>query len=71
MTEETFLESLQDVLEMDQPLSMDDHFREYEEWDSLLFLSLVSYLRSEFHFELTPDLFAKVKTWRDIYVHLC
>lgn len=71
MTEETFLESLQDALEMDQSLSMDDHFREYEEWDSLLFLSLVSYLRNEFHFELTPDLFAEVKTWRDIYVRLC
>jgi len=70
MTEESFLESLQDVLEMDQPLGMDDHFREYEEWDSLLFLSLVSYLRDELRFELTPDLFSQVKTWRDIYVRL-
>lgn len=67
MTTDEFLNTLADALEVDTTMSMDDEFRDYEEWDSLMYLSLVIFLRETYHFELSPDIFNEVDTWQDIY----
>lgn len=67
MTEEQFLATLADALEIETAVSMDDEFRDYEEWDSMMYLSLVICLRESCGFELTPDVFNAVDTWQDIY----
>lgn len=67
MKEEQFLATLADALEIDSAVSMDDEFRDYEEWDSMMYLSLVIYLRESCAFELTPEVFNEVDTWQDIY----
>ena len=67
MTETDFLAGLADALELDCEICMDDEFRDYEDWDSLMFLSLVTYVRENCALELTPEIFETVDTWRDIY----
>lgn len=70
MTEEQFLTELADALEVENPMSMEDEFRDYDEWDSMMYLSLVIFLRESYSFELTPELFNEVDTWQDIYDRL-
>lgn len=67
MTPDDFLNALADALETEASMTMDDEFRDYEEWDSMMFLSLVVFLREQYRFELTPDVFNEVDTWQDIY----
>ncbi len=66
-TREDFLAELTDVLELESDACMDDEFRDYDEWDSLMFLSMVTHLRDSYGLELTPELFETIDTWEDIY----
>ncbi len=69
MTTEQFLKSIQEVLELDDvEISIDDDFRTYDEWDSLTFLSLVTYIRDEYGVVLDIDAFNKISTWKDLYL---
>ena len=69
MTTEQFLNSIQEVLELDDvDIKIDDDFRAYEEWDSLTFLSLVTYMRDEYGVVLDIDSFNKISTWNDLYL---
>lgn len=67
MTESKFLAGLTEALELENNACMDDEFRDYDEWDSMMFLSLVTYLRESCGLELTPETFGSVDTWKDIY----
>ena len=41
--EEKFIELIKDVLEIeDREINMNDNFREYEEWSSLAYLSVIA-----------------------------
>lgn len=67
ITKPEFLAGLISALELENNISMDDEFRDYDDWDSLMFLSLVAYLRDTCNLNLTPELFETVDTWEDIY----
>lgn len=69
-TEEQFLSGLADALEVDTGMGMDDEFRDYDDWDSMMFLTLVAYLRQQYSFDLTAEVYNEVDTWRDIYTRL-
>ncbi len=69
-TEEQFLSGLAEALEVDFSMGMDDEFRDYDDWDSMMFLTLVAYLRQEYTFDLTAEVYNEVDTWRDIYTRL-
>ena len=65
-----FLSKLSEVLELECDANIDDEFRDYDEWDSLMFLALVTHLRDEYGIDLTPELFESIDTWEDIYEQL-
>lgn len=68
MEPQFFLDELKEVLELDiQEMNLDDNFREYEEWDSLTFLSLITYIRDEYGILLDIDSFNQLTSWRDLY----
>ncbi len=68
MSEESFIASIKDELELDDmDVSMDDAFKEYEDWDSLTFLALMTFLRDECHVQLTIERYNGLNTWRDVY----
>lgn len=66
MTIEHFLQTLKQTLRLDS-IEADDEFREYDNWDSLMFLSLVAMLEKEFGYKADLDLFFDLDTWQDLY----
>ena len=68
MTSEEFLAEIKEALELDDlDIRMDDNFREYEEWDSLTFLTLMTLMHDEHGVNLDIDTFNGINTWRDLY----
>ena len=68
MTSEEFLSEIKEALELDDlDIKMEDNFREYEEWDSLTFLTLVTLMHDRHGVDLDIDTFNGISTWRDLY----
>ena len=68
MTSEEFLAEIKEALELDDlDIKMDDNFREYEEWDSLTFLTLMTLMNERHGVALDIDTFNGISTWRDLY----
>jgi len=65
--EEKFLQKFKEVLEItDRDLSLTDHFRNYEEWDSLAFLSLIAMIDEEYDVIIDGKDFKQLETVADI-----
>jgi len=65
--EEKFLLKFKEVLEIeDRDLKLDDNFREYEEWNSLVFLSLIAMIDEEFDVIIEGRDFKQLKTNAEI-----
>lgn len=62
-----FLLKVQEILELSFLPSAEDEFRNYEEWDSLAFLTLVAVLKDDYGIKLTSEEFNKMNTWEDVY----
>lgn len=66
--EKKFIDNLKDALEIeDRKLLMTDNFREYPEWDSLAFLSVIAMLDEEYGVQIESAEFKNLKTVGDIY----
>ena len=62
-----FIEKFKEVLEVtDRDLQLTDKFREYEEWNSLVFLSLIAMIDEEFDVIIDGKDFKKLDTVGDI-----
>ena len=65
--EEKFLQKFKEVLEVsDRDLSLTDHFRNYEEWDSLAFLLLIAMIDEEYDVIIDGKDFKQLETVADI-----
>ena len=65
--EKEFLEKLKEALEIeDRELSINDKFREYPEWDSLAFLSVIAMIDEEYDVIIEGKDFRKLETVSDI-----
>jgi len=61
-----FIEQFKEVLEIeDREISLEDVFRDYDEWDSLVQLSLIAMLDEEFEVSIEEDDFEKLVTVGD------
>lgn len=66
--EKKFIEQLKEALEIeDRELSMDDEFRDYEEWNSLAYLSVIAMLDEEYNIQIEEFEFRQLKTIGDLY----
>ena len=66
--EQKFLDLLKEILEIeDRELSMTDNFREYPEWDSLAYLSVIAMLDEEYGIQIEGSEFKKLKTVGDLF----
>lgn len=66
MTRTDFLSELQEMLQLDSPLSEDTKLSGLEEWDSLAFMVLITYFDKKFSQKLTFDILAKCQTPSDL-----
>lgn len=65
--EEKFLLKFKEVLEIsDRELLLEDNFRDYEEWNSLVFLSLIAMIDEEFDVIIEGRDFKLLKTNEEI-----
>ena len=65
---EQFLKNIKDVFEIeDRDLAMDDKFREYPEWDSLAYLSVIAMLDEEYDCQIEEAEFKKLITGSDLF----
>ncbi|HON17721.1 MAG TPA: acyl carrier protein [Salinivirgaceae bacterium] len=66
--EKEFIEKFKATLEIsDRDLNLNDKFRDYPEWDSLAYLSVVAMLDEEYGVIIeTPD-FRKLQTLNDLW----
>ena len=61
------IEQLKDILEVeDREINLEDKFREYEEWDSLAFLSVIAMIDEEFDVVIETVDFKKLLTVGDM-----
>lgn len=65
--EKEFIEKLKEALEIeDRELNLTDKFREYPEWDSLAFLSVIAMIDEEYDVIIEGKDFKKLETVSDI-----
>ena len=63
-----FIEQLKEVLEVeDRELNPNDEFRNYDEWDSLVYLSVIAFFDEEYDIQLEETEFKKLITIEDLY----
>ena len=66
--EEKFIELIKDVLEIeDREINMNDNCREYEEWSSFAYLSVIAMLDEEYDCQIEEADFRKLQTIGDLY----
>jgi len=64
-----FLESLSEVFEIDD-IKPEDEFREYEEWDSMAYLSLIAMIDENYDIVISTEEFEKLNKVIDIYNYI-
>jgi acyl carrier protein len=63
-----FILKLEEVLEIeDRDINLTDVFRDFEEWDSLAYLSVIAFLDEEFDIQIEEAEFKKLITVEDLY----
>ncbi len=65
--EAKFLEQFTELLERETPVTLVDVFREYDNWDSLAYLSVISFVDEEYGIVIPREEFGKMKTVKDIF----
>jgi len=66
---EQFLEQLVEVLERED-IDPEDEFRDYEEWDSLAFLSIIAMIDDNYDMVIPGQEFEKLNKVIDIYNYI-
>lgn len=64
---EKFIDLLREALEREDEIKMEDTFRDYDEWNSLAYLSIIAFLDDEYDVQIEEAEFKQLKTVQDIY----
>ncbi len=66
--ERKFIELFKEALEIEErEVNMDDEFRNYEEWDSLAYLSVIAMYDEEYDKQIEEAEFNKLRTVEDLF----
>lgn len=64
---EKFLELFAEALEREAEIKMDDEFRDYDEWSSIAYLSVIAMMDEEYDTQMEMADFKKLKTVQAVY----
>ena len=64
---EKFIELLGEALEREGEIKMEYNFREYDEWSSLAYLSVIAFIDGEYNVQIEENEFNQLKTVQDMY----
>ena len=62
-----FIKLLGEAIEREDEIKMDDCFRDYDEWNSLAYLSIIAFIDENYNVQIEEDEFNKLKTVQDIF----
>lgn len=66
MKKEEFLVALEDILQVDDPISENQNLDNFEEWDSLSKMAVMAYFKKTFGIELLLNSLKEIKTPLDL-----
>ena len=70
MTKEEFLAVMDEILDTEEPLTMDTVLGDLEEWDSLSYVMFQAQMLERLHKKMDPKAVKEAHTLADLYVLL-
>ena len=64
---EKFIEKFAEAIEREEKIEMTDEFRNYEEWNSIAYLSVIAMMDENYNTQIEEADFKKLKTVQDLY----
>ena len=64
---EKFIELFAEAIEREDEIKMDDEFRNYDEWGSIAYLSVIAMMDEEYNTLIEQSDFKKLRTVQDLY----
>jgi len=64
---EKFIKLFAEAIEREDEIRMEDEFRNYEEWDSVVYLSLIAMMDEEYDTQIEMADFKKLRTVQDLF----
>jgi len=62
-----FIEKFAEAIEREDEIKTEDEFRNYEEWSSLVYLSVIVMMDDDFDVQMEQSEFKKLRTVQDLY----
>ncbi len=64
---EKFIELFAEALEREDEIKMEDEFRNYDEWGSMAYLSVIAMMDEEYDIQIEQTDFKKLRTVQQLY----
>lgn len=64
---EKFIELFAEALEREDEIKMEDEFRNYDEWSSIAYLSVIAMMDEEYDVLMEEAEFKKIRTVQQLY----
>ena len=64
---EKFIELFAEAIEREDEIKMVDNFRDYDEWSSIAYLSVIALMDEEYDTQIEEAEFKQLKTVQDLY----
>ena len=64
---EKFISLFAEALEREGEIKMEDEFRNYEEWSSIAYLSVIAMMDEEYDVQIEEEDFKKLTTVQSVY----
>lgn len=64
---EKFIELFAEALEREDEIRMEDEFRNYPEWSSIVYLSVIAMMDEEYDVQIEEEDFKKLRTVKAVY----
>ncbi len=62
-----FIELFAEAIEREDEIKMEDNFRDYDEWSSIAYLSVIAMMDEEYDTQIEQADFKKLRTVQDLY----
>ena len=64
---EKFIELFAEALEREDEIKMEDEFRNYDEWNSMAYLSVIAMMDEEYDIQIEQADFKKLRTVQELF----
>lgn len=62
-----FIEKFAEAIEREEEIKMEDEFRNYEEWNSIAYLSVIAMMDEVYDIQMEEAEFKKLRTVQNLY----